>query len=83
MLLEEEFGRVKGHFGPINTIAFHPDGKSYCSGKYSGKVISGTTWLNSGWKNELLDDIFIIYGIVFSCSTYLIDIQIIFYRGSA
>ena len=34
MLLEEEFGRVKGHFGPINTLAFHPDGKSYCSGKY-------------------------------------------------
>ena len=33
MLLEEEFGRVKGHFGPINTLAFHPDGKSYCSGK--------------------------------------------------
>ena len=32
MLLEEEFGRVKGHFGPINTLAFHPDGKSYCSG---------------------------------------------------
>ena len=32
---------------------------------------------------KLLDDIFIIYGIVFSCSTYLIDIQIIFYRGSA
>ena len=34
MLLEEEFGRVKGHFGPINTLAFHPDGKSYCSGNY-------------------------------------------------
>ena len=33
MLLEEEFGRVKGHFGPINTLAFHPDGKSYCSGE--------------------------------------------------
>lgn len=27
MVIEEEFGRVKGHFGPINSLAFHPDGK--------------------------------------------------------
>ncbi|RUP46951.1 putative translation initiation factor 3 and TGF-beta interacting protein, partial [Jimgerdemannia flammicorona] len=26
-ILEEELGRVKGHFGPINTIAVHPDGR--------------------------------------------------------
>jgi len=38
MLLEEEFGRVKGHFGPINTLAFHPDGKSYCSGAEDGFI---------------------------------------------
>ena len=27
LIFEEEFARVKGHFGPINTIAIHPDGK--------------------------------------------------------
>lgn len=27
MIFEEEFGRIKGHFGPINSITFHPDGK--------------------------------------------------------
>jgi translation initiation factor 3 subunit I len=26
-ILGEEVGRVKGHFGPINTIAVHPDGR--------------------------------------------------------
>lgn len=30
---EEEFGRVKCHFGRINIVAFHPDGKSYSSGE--------------------------------------------------
>jgi len=29
LIFEEEWGRVKGHFGPINSLAFHPDGKRY------------------------------------------------------
>ncbi|KAI8049659.1 eukaryotic translation initiation factor 3 subunit I [Syncephalis plumigaleata] len=33
-----ECGRVKGHFGPINTIAVHPDGKSFSSGGEDGYV---------------------------------------------
>ncbi|KAH8056431.1 hypothetical protein JL721_10031 [Aureococcus anophagefferens] len=33
---EEEFGRVKGHFGPINALAIAPDGKSFCSGAEGG-----------------------------------------------
>lgn len=38
MIYEEEFARVKGHFGPINTIAFHPDGRGYASGSEDGFV---------------------------------------------
>ncbi len=32
MVFEEEIGRIKGHFGPINTVAFHPDGKRFVVG---------------------------------------------------
>ncbi|KAK9768183.1 translation initiation factor eIF3 subunit [Basidiobolus ranarum] len=37
-IFEEEVGRVKGHFGPINTIAIHPDGKGFSSGGEDGYV---------------------------------------------
>lgn len=30
-ILQEEIGGVKGHFGPINALAFNPDGKRYSS----------------------------------------------------
>ncbi|CAG0914489.1 unnamed protein product, partial [Notodromas monacha] len=38
VIFEEEFARVKGHFGPINSVAYHPDGKSYSSGAEDGYV---------------------------------------------
>uniref|UniRef100_A0A8I3N1I0 Serine-threonine kinase receptor-associated protein n=1 Tax=Canis lupus familiaris TaxID=9615 RepID=A0A8I3N1I0_CANLF len=38
LTFEEEFGRVKGHLGPINSVAFHPNGKSYSSGGEGGYV---------------------------------------------
>jgi len=38
LVFEEEFGRVKGHFGPINSVQFHPDGKGYASGGEDGYV---------------------------------------------
>lgn len=37
-IYETEIGRVKGHFGPVNTVAFHPDGKSYASGGEDGFI---------------------------------------------
>uniref|UniRef100_A0A2K1YRP9 Serine-threonine kinase receptor-associated protein n=1 Tax=Populus trichocarpa TaxID=3694 RepID=A0A2K1YRP9_POPTR len=37
-VLQEEIGGVKGHFGPINALAFNPDGKSFSSGGEDGYV---------------------------------------------
>lgn len=38
LVYEEEIGRVKGHFGPINTVAFSPNGRQYVSGGEDGFV---------------------------------------------
>ncbi|KAG1666670.1 Eukaryotic translation initiation factor 3 subunit I [Nymphon striatum] len=38
LVFEEEFARVKGHFGPINSVVFHPDGDGYSSGGEDGYV---------------------------------------------
>jgi translation initiation factor 3 subunit I len=37
-IFEDEIGRVKGHFGPLNTIAAHPLGVGYASGGEDGYV---------------------------------------------
>ena len=37
-IFENEIGRVKGHFGPINTLAYHPSGKGYASGAEDGYI---------------------------------------------
>lgn len=36
MVFEDDIGSIKGHFGPINTLAFAPDGRGYCSGGEDG-----------------------------------------------
>lgn len=38
MIHEELIGTVKGHFGPINCLAFHPSGKGFASGSEDGYV---------------------------------------------
>ncbi|KAL9088013.1 MAG: hypothetical protein Q9165_006354 [Trypethelium subeluteriae] len=37
-IFEEEIGRVRGHFGPLNYVAVHPHGTGYCSGGEDGYI---------------------------------------------
>ena len=37
-IFEDEIGRVRGHFGPLNSIAVHPLGNGYASGGEDGYV---------------------------------------------
>jgi len=38
MIYEEEIGSVKGHFSPINTVAWFPDGRGFVTGAEEGIV---------------------------------------------
>nr|XP_001400369.2 eukaryotic translation initiation factor 3 subunit I [Aspergillus niger CBS 513.88] len=37
-VFEDEIGRVRGHFGPLNTVHIHPAGTAYASGGEDGYV---------------------------------------------
>ncbi|ODQ79630.1 hypothetical protein BABINDRAFT_162010 [Babjeviella inositovora NRRL Y-12698] len=37
-IFQDEIGRVKGHFGPLNYVAVHPAGTSYASGGEDGYI---------------------------------------------
>merc|ERR1712060_314752 len=37
-IFEEQLGSVRGHFGPINCLAYSPDGRSFTSGGEDGYV---------------------------------------------
>lgn len=38
LVTEEEIGRIAGHFGPVNTLNFYPDGRGFVSGGEEGIV---------------------------------------------
>ena len=37
-IFEKEIGRIPGHFSPINSISFFPDGSGFVSGAEEGSV---------------------------------------------
>lgn len=52
-IFEEEVGRVKGHFGPLNTISVHPQGTAFASGGEDGFV--RVHWFDQSYhETELL-----------------------------
>ena len=38
LIYEEELGSIAGHFGPVNTVAFHKDGRGFVSGGEEGLI---------------------------------------------
>ncbi|KAL7676943.1 hypothetical protein ACOME3_003193 [Neoechinorhynchus agilis] len=38
LIYGNEFGRIKGHFGPVNSVRFHPEGIGFASGGEDGMV---------------------------------------------
>lgn len=52
----EELGRVRGHFGPINSIAWNPSGTGYVSGGEDGYVrlhrFDASYFTDSYWNDE-------------------------------
>ena len=52
MVFEEEIGRVKGHFGPINSVTFHPDGKRFVNELKSKKYLISAAFVSQSSADE-------------------------------
>ena len=37
-MTEKEIGKISGHFGPVNAILFHNDGRGFISGGEEGNI---------------------------------------------
>jgi len=37
-MTEKEIGKISGHFGPVNTLLFHNDGRGFISGGEEGNI---------------------------------------------
>ncbi|CAK8997000.1 Eukaryotic translation initiation factor 3 subunit I (eIF3i) (Eukaryotic translation initiation factor 3 subunit 2) (eIF-3-beta) (eIF3 p36) [Durusdinium trenchii] len=48
MVFGEEFGNVRGHFGPVNTIAVHPEGTGYVCCEHGGLAVAVEARFTSG-----------------------------------
>ena len=51
-IFEEEIGGIGGHFGPINALAWHPDGRSFTSGGRTGTCASTTSTTTTSGSSE-------------------------------
>jgi translation initiation factor 3 subunit I len=52
--LAVELGQLAGHFGPVNTLSYSPDGKTFVSGGEDGYV--RIHHLDDSYFKELADD---------------------------
>lgn len=58
MIYAEEFGRVKGHFGPVNALGISPTGNSYCSGAEDGYIrLHHFDQAYLDWRDEVPDEV--------------------------
>uniref|UniRef100_A0AC35THK9 Eukaryotic translation initiation factor 3 subunit I n=1 Tax=Rhabditophanes sp. KR3021 TaxID=114890 RepID=A0AC35THK9_9BILA len=54
LVYEQEFAKFKGHFGPINTLAFHPNGDTVITGGEDGYI--RVQELDDEYKNFVMEN---------------------------